>query len=231
LTLSISNCTASGAGVSTSGGIQATFTALHVDSSLTLSGAALPSGITASSYARTADTITADPDVAWLGMTFHLNGTLSDSGLGSARIVFSFGFNYDSGGLPGVAAVQCSRSISSGGLTVSLDCVTPLYPIADFTSPYFFSLAAMETNPASGGATGTASANFFDTATLESVHPYDSAFQYLGSASVSSAGNGGTLFAVTPTPEPAAWLCALAGLAILPLLARRPKCSAPSQSR
>jgi hypothetical protein len=148
VTLSISNCTASGAGVSTSGDIQATFSALHVDSSLALSNAALPSGITASSYARTVDTINADPNVAYLGLTFHLDGTLSDSGLGSARIVLSFGFNYDDGGLPGVSAVQCSRSISSGQLTVDLDCVTPLYPIADFASPYFFSLAATETNPA-----------------------------------------------------------------------------------
>jgi hypothetical protein len=89
--LSLSNCS-SAPGVVTSADSLATFTALHADSSLALSNAVLTNGVTASGYARTVDILSpGSSNVAYLGFTFQVDGVLTDSGLGQARVALSFG--------------------------------------------------------------------------------------------------------------------------------------------
>jgi hypothetical protein len=212
----------------------ATFAAMHVDSSLTLTNASLANGIIASGYARTVDALdlgSTSASIAYLGFTFHLDGTLIDSGLTMARVVFTFSFNYDDGFVSGLGPFQCPYPatsptggggyfISDGSATIHSICHTPLYPIALFQQyPYFFSLAAQEYQVASSvPINGSASSHFFNTASIVSVQPYDENMQFIPDATVLSLGNDGNPFDVAPIPEPSTVLLLVVGLLLVSLL-------------
>ncbi len=216
--LSISNCSASGTGVSTSADSLTTFTTLKADSWLTLTNASLPLGIDASGYGRFEDLLTLvnGSDVQFLALTMHLDGTLSNNGLTNARMSLSFGFDYEaqvSGGN------ICSFNLASGTLGVDTTCTTGLIPIAMFLQhPYWFSLSTQEQENAGAPLNGSASSNFFSTATLVSASPYDGGGHFLSNVIVSSQGNGGTPFNLAPVPEPSA--AVLIGLGLASLTAR-----------
>jgi PEP-CTERM motif len=203
-TLSVSNCS-SAPGVKTSADSLATYTVLHADSSLTLSNATLPNGIFASGYARTVDSLSLiSLGVAYVGFTFQVDGTLTDSGLSQAVVVMSFGFDYANGGVPGVLNSQCLKNITSGSQAVHFSCGTRLYPVSVFQQyEYFFSFATQEINNTSANpVSGSASSNFFNSATLVSVQPYDANFHFVPGATIASLGNNGVPFANAPVPEP-----------------------------
>jgi hypothetical protein len=213
-TLSISNCS-SAPGVTTSARVLSTFTTLKADSSITLANVALPAGLGASAYGRFEDTLLlGSPQVQSLSMTMHVTGTMADSGISLSRVALSFGFDYEAHLL---SSGICSVNLSAGTQVVDMTCTTATYSIAMFQQhPYWFSLSTQENeNPSASPVSGSASVNFFSTATLTSVQPYDANGRLVTNAIVSSQGNGGVNFDVAGAPEPySVGLCGL-GLAIL----------------
>jgi hypothetical protein len=212
-TLSISNCS-SAPGVSTSARSLATFTALKAESTTTLVNASLSSDLFASGYARFEDILTiGSPDVQSLSMTMHLTGSLTNGGLTLARMVLSFGFDYENRVL---SSAICDLNSPAGTLTFDMVCTTAAYSIALFQQhPYWFSLSTQERQNASAvPLSGSASSNFFSTATLVSVAPYDSNGQLVHDAIISSEGNGGSNFAVADAPEPYSYELFGCGMAI-----------------
>jgi len=228
--MSISNCSLA-PGVVGSADSLATNTAIHADSILTLTNATLLSGIEASSYARTVDTIDlrvssslGNTGVAYLGFTFDVDGTLVDSGLTDAGVTFGFGFNYDGGGVPGLSAYSCfpggAIRIPSGSTTVSFTCSTPAYPVALFERyPYFFSLSSQETVASSAiPVSGSASSSFFNTLSIASVQPYDANMNFIPNAVISSVGNNGNPFVDEPVPEPSGFVLLASGFGMIAAL-------------
>jgi hypothetical protein len=212
--ISLSDCS-SASGVSTSARSLATFTSLKAESSTNLMNASLSADFFASGYARFEDILTiGSPNVQSLSMTMHLTGNLVNSGMSLARMVLSFGFDYEN---PVLAGPICELNVAAGTQTFDMTCTTAAYSIAMFQQhPYWFSLSAQERqNQSAVPVTGSASSNFFSTATLQSVTPYDSNGQLVNNAIISSQGNAGSNFAIAGAPEPSSWALLGCGIATL----------------
>ena len=140
--LSVQNCAVQ-QGVTVSADAIATYSDLHVDSTIVFSNALLSTGLIASGYARTADMLTVDPSsgVAFLSFAFHIDGSWSDNGVSLVKPALSFGFNYGESVLPALPVQYSVSSTGSGFVDTIFN--TPFYPVADFQLyPYFFSLTS-----------------------------------------------------------------------------------------
>jgi hypothetical protein len=85
--------------------------------------------------------------------------------------------------------------------------------------PYWFSLSTQEReNGSAVPLSGSASSNFFSTATLVSVAPYDANGQLVSNAIISSEGNAGSNFAIADAPEPFSYELFGCGIALLGVL-------------
>jgi hypothetical protein len=216
--LSETNCSPA-SGVIASADSLATYSTLHADSSLSLSGANLPNGIGASGYARTVDSLEIDtPGVAFIGFTFDVDGSLVNSGLTNAFVTLNFGFAYDTG-FAGQAPDACQSDDSGGLTTISFTCNTRLYPVSLFEqNTYWFSISAQESlAPSIIPVSGSASASFFSTATIISVQPYDANMDFIPDAIISSEGNDGNPFVDAVAPEPSSLFLLAGGLALVAL--------------
>jgi hypothetical protein len=219
IVFSVSNCSPA-SGVMMSANSLATYTAVHADSSLSLTSASLPAGITASGYARTSDFLVGSPSVAYLGFTFDVDGTLANSGLTAALVTMNFGFAYNAG-FAGQPINGIGVSIPNGSRTVNFTWFTGLYPISLFAqNPYWFSISAQERlAPSASSVSGSASASFFSTAMITSVQPYDANGNFIPDAVISSVGNGGAPFVDAPAvPEPTSLSLFAGGLAFVALV-------------
>jgi hypothetical protein len=214
--LSETNCSPA-SGVIASADSLATYTKLHADSSLSLTGANLPNGIKASGYARTVDTLEIDtPGVAFVGFTFDVDGSLVNGGLTDAFVTLNFGFAYDNG-FAGQAPDACQSDDPGGLATISFTCSTRVYPVALFEqNTYWFSISAQESlAPSIVPVSGSASASFFSTATITSVQPYDANMNFIPDAVISSEGNDGNPFVDAAAPEPSSLSLLAGGLALV----------------
>jgi len=170
----------------------------------------------------------------FVGFTFAIDGTLVNLGLTNARVTFTFGFNYDGGGIPGVSSFPCfsgpfgGLNSSTPSTTVAITCSTPLYPVDYFNRySYFFSLSAQEhLDPSAVPVSGSASAAFFNTAVITSVQPYDANLNFMPDAVISSLGNNGSPFVNAPeVPEPSSFSLLYGGLALFTLGLIKRHCS------